>query len=117
MKNNKLILSLFFACITLISSTADARKIYNLVYIGKYMVYLMDDDVTLNCRSGPGLDHPIIEQLEIGQVINTIKYIDKKKPWLQTDLNCYVRASSAYLVWDGEGEDPSTMCDWREGPC
>ena len=108
--------------ICLVGFVLDARTSsygYDLLYPGPYEVTLVDQTDTLNCRHGPSTRSKIQMQLPSGEqiVAKEIEYNTQGKPWFYTEHHCYVRASSAYLVWRGLGEDPSTMCDPRTESC
>ncbi|HPQ96821.1 MAG TPA: hypothetical protein PLN94_14655 [Thiolinea sp.] len=100
-----------------LGSAADTASAYDLLYTGTYRVKLADPHDTLNCRQGPDLDHAILLRLPTGTELAAIAVIGEQKPWFNTDLGCYVRASSHYLIWHGPGEDPSGMCDRRTESC
>ncbi|HPE60971.1 MAG TPA: SH3 domain-containing protein [Thiolinea sp.] len=111
---HKPVIACLLAGLSLVATGAFA---YDLLYTGTYRVELADPDDTLNCRQGPGLDHAILLRLPPGTELEATAVIGEQKPWFNTDLGCYVRASSHYLIWYGRGEDPSGLCDWRTEPC
>ncbi|MEH6471904.1 MAG: hypothetical protein V7752_11690 [Halopseudomonas sp.] len=115
--NNGWRLVIWMTALLAMPLSAGGESPYELLYAGDYQVQLSDPSARLNCRRGPGLAEPVLTQYRQGERVKALRSVEGAQWWLETSEHCFVRASSAYLVWLGQGEDPSTMCDPRSEPC
>ncbi len=113
---------LFLGTILSTSTFASPYDSMDLLYSGPYEVKLKKSKETLSCREKPDVHSLKKTEFHNKMLIHAKKVVfvgSKKEPWFWVEQGCYVRAHEKYLLWRGEGEDPSSMCDPRdpEEPC
>ena len=54
-------------------------------------------DMTVNMRSGPGTENPILRSLMEGEVLNVVELMNADNVWIRTDSDGYVKLNFEWM--------------------